>query len=186
MNDHTEATQTVPDLASGNPEEWRALYDQYSVRIWRYVARLLGADAEAIADAVQETFLAAARSAHQFDSRKGTHWSWLAGIAHNQVALYWRRAGTRRIDPAEPRFEDSPGGAAVPEEQLQQREMIELVRRVLAELPGEYASLLEAKYTDGRSVSELVELFGGTTEGVRSKLARARREFRRRIEQQSK
>lgn len=160
------------------------LYDEYSVRIWRYVARMLGSNVEAVGDAVQETFLAAARSAHQFDPARGTHWSWLAGIAHNQVAVYWRRVGIHRIDPAEPRFDDSPGGAAVPDEQLQQKETIELVRRVLVELPSDYAILLEAKYTDGRSVSELVELFGGTTESIRSKLARARREFRRRFEQQ--
>ena len=160
------------------------LYDRYSVRVWRYVARMLGSNAEAVGDAVQETFLAAARSAHNFDPAKGAHWSWLSGIAHNQVAVYWRRVGIQRIDPAEPRFEDSPGGAAVPDEQLQQQETIELVRRVLAELPGDYASLLEAKYTDGQSVAELVELFGGTTESVRSKLARARREFRRRFERQ--
>jgi RNA polymerase sigma-70 factor (ECF subfamily) len=158
------------------------LYDQYSVRVWRYVARMLGSNTEAVGDAVQETFLAAARSAHRFDPDKGTHWSWLAGIAHHQVAVYWRRVATRRIDPAEPRFEDSPGGGAVPEDRLQQQETIELVRRVLAELPGEYASILEAKYTDGQTVAELVELFGGTTESVRSKLARARREFRRRFE----
>lgn len=143
---------------------------------------MLGSDTEAVADAVQETFLAAARSAHQFDAAKGTHWGWLAGIAHNQVAVYWRRMGVRRIDPAEPRFDDSPGGGSIPEDDLQQQETIQLVRRVLADLPGEYAGLLEAKYSNGCSVNELVELFGGTTESVRSKLARARREFRRRME----
>lgn len=182
MTEFAEATRSAPEVTSGNADEWRVLYDQYSVRVWRYVARLLGADSEAVADAVQETFLAAARSAHRFDPQKGTHWSWLAGIAHNQVAVYWRRVGVRRIDPAEPRFDDSPGGGNVPEDHLQQRETIELVRQVLAELPGDYAGLLEAKYTDGCSVNELVEAFGGTTEAMRSRLARARREFKRRIE----
>lgn len=143
---------------------------------------MLGSDSGAVADAVQETFLAAARAAHRFDPDKGTHWSWLAGIAHNQVAVHWRRAGVRRIDPAEPQFDDSPGGGAVPEDRLQQQETIDRVRRVLTELPDEYASLLQAKYSDDCSVAELVQLFGGSTESIRSKLARARREFRARLE----
>lgn len=146
---------------------------------------MLGTDKAAVADVVQETFLAAARAAHQFDPQKGTHWSWLSRIAHNQAALYWRRVGVRRIDPAEPRFEDSPGGGAFPDEHLQQAETIEQVRRVLADMPADYASFLEAKYADGLSVAEMVDQFGGTTEGVRSKLAKARREFRRRFDIQA-
>lgn len=186
MTVHSEVTQPDPDLTCGDSEEWRALYDLYCARVWTYVSTMLGTDKAAVADVVQETFLAAARAAHQFDPQRGTHWSWLSRIAHNQAALYWRRAGTRRIDPGEPRFDDSPGGGGSPDEPLQQAETIERVRRVLADMSGDSASLLEAKYADGMSVAELVELFGGTTEGVRSRLAKARREFRRRFDVQAK
>ncbi len=186
MTVDTEVTQSAPNFTSGDSEEWRALYDLYCARVWTYVSTMLGTDKAAVADVVQETFLAAARAAHQFDPERGTHWGWLSRIAHNQAALYWRRVGIRRIEPGEPRFDDSAGGGALPDEQLQQAETIEQVRCVLAAMPGDYASLLEAKYADGRSVAELVELFGGTTEGVRSKLAKARREFRRRFDIQAK
>jgi len=173
---------TVPEsVAVSRHDEWAALYDQYSVGVWRYVARIIGSDSGAVGDAVQETFLAAARAFNQFDPSRGTAWVWLAGIAHRQAALHWRRVGRDRIAPAGvPVEEASADGEAT--SRLEQIETVEIVRRVLAELPPESAAILKGKYCDEFSVAELVERFGGTTEGVRSKLARARRDFKSRYE----
>ena len=87
-------------VADSRDDDWATLYDQYSVGVWRYVARIIGSDSDAVGDAVQETFLAAARAFHQFDPARGTAWAWLSGIAHRQVALHWRRVGRDRIDQA--------------------------------------------------------------------------------------
>ncbi len=62
--------------------------------------------------------------------------------------------------------------------ELEQVETTEAVRRVLAEMPSDSAALLQGKYCDAQSVAQLVKQFGGTTEGIRSKLARARRDFK--------
>lgn len=179
---HPESFDDAAGLQSGRSEAWGALCEAYSERLWRYVARRLGANQDAVADAVQETLLAAARSAKNFDPERGTVWSWLTGIAHNQVALYWRRLAARRVDPAEPHFDDSPGGGASPDDSLLSEDSVEQVRRILAELSPDYASYLVAKYNDGLTVDEMVDRFGGTVEGVRSRLARARREFKKRYE----
>jgi RNA polymerase sigma-70 factor (ECF subfamily) len=165
-------------------DHWATLYDQYSVAVWRYVARIIGSDSGAVGDAVQETFLAAARAFDQFDPSRGTAWAWLVGIAHRQAALHWRRVGRERIAPAGvPVEEVSADGEAT--SRLVQIETVEVVRWVLAELPPESAAILKGKYCDDCSVAELVEQFGGTTEGIRSKLARARRDFRSRYEKAS-
>jgi RNA polymerase sigma-70 factor (ECF subfamily) len=66
---------------------------------------------------------------------------------------------------------DDPAGP------LEQRELAESVRRVLARLPSDYALLLTAKYVDGLSMAEIQRQHGGTLEALRSRLARARREF---------
>lgn len=178
MTARPESFDDVDGLRSGSPEAWGALCEAFSEQLWRYVARLLGSDRHAVADAVQDTLLAAARSATNFDPERGTVWAWLSGIAHNHVALHWRKLATRRIDPAEPHFDDSPGGAALPDERLIAGDSVELVRRILAKLSPDRASFLLAKYNDGLSVEEMVDRFGGTVESVRSRLARARREFR--------
>lgn len=57
-----------------------------------------------------------------------------------------------------------------------------MVRGVLAELSVEYSLLLAGKYIDQLSLEQLAEQLASTTEAVKSKLARARREFRRQFE----
>jgi len=170
--------ESVTDLPC---DDWVALYDQYSVSVWRYVARIIGPDSDAVGDAVQETFLAAARAFHQYDPERGTPWSWLTGIAHRQVALHWRRIGRDHIDRV-----GTPVEEAVVEDEVSARldrsETAEVVRSVLAEMSSESAAILQGKYCDAHTVAELVERFGGTTEGLRSKLARARRDFKKRYE----
>jgi len=189
-SDHDEQA-VFRRLRDGDRDAWTALYDRYSEDVWRYVARLIGPDAAAVADVVQEVFLAAAKGARRFDSDRGTPWSWLAGIAHHQTAAWWRQRGRaallhvllesgqadlrRLLDSTEP-----------VDDLLQRRELVDLVRFVLAELPPDYAVLLTAKYQDEQSLEELASQQGGTTESIKSKLARARREFKSKFERLSR
>ncbi len=162
------------------------LYDAYSADVWRYVARLLGSDPAAVADVVQETFIEAARSAVKFDASRGTLWTWLTGIAHHRVAAHWRQAQKmaslrslveRRADEVRHWLDatESDGEASRQNDPV---ELAALVRATLAELPADYAALLMAKYMDDRDLAGLSAESGATVEAVKSKLARARREFR--------
>ena len=189
-----DETAVILGLRDGQREAWQALYEQYSVRVWRYVLRVVGPEGtrsgetgaretSAVADIVQETFLAAARSARQFDAERGTLWTWLTGIAHHHVLQHWRHE--RRVARGSPVDADKDPPDGSPLEQLQRREVAERVRTVLSELTDDYASLLMAKYFDDLSLDEMTRQVGGTLEGVRSKLARARREFRERFERVS-
>ena len=186
--DSPQAEQdVVGGLRDGRPEAWRALYDAYARRVWQTVARQMGPGAADVGDVVQETFLAAARSARQFDASRGSPWMWLCGIARRQVALHYRnqrrhdrlRLETRELAVAGREavrwLEDSAPG---PGEMAMQGELAGLVRTVLAELPLDYEMLLTAKYFDGLSIDELAVQEGCSATAVRSKLARARRAFR--------
>ena len=97
LNEHDQLA-VIRGLRDGSRDAWTALYEGYSAEVWRYVGRLVGNHRTDVGDVVQETFLAAARSARQFDAGRGTLWSWLAGIAHHQAAIYWRRTNkTERL-----------------------------------------------------------------------------------------
>ncbi|MEO1994654.1 MAG: sigma factor-like helix-turn-helix DNA-binding protein, partial [Planctomycetaceae bacterium] len=65
-------------------------------------------------------------------------------------------------------------------------ETVAAIRHLLAQLSSEQVAILTAKYLDGLSVAEIVSAMGGTIESVRSRLARARREFRERYERLTK
>ena len=188
MPDVWNERAVVCGLQAGDREAWTLLYTHHSERVWRYAARLVGAEQVAVADIVQETFLTAARSAKTFDSSRGTLAQWLLGIAHHQASRHWRTAARtddlRRLaaSGAAPIAWDADSDPTV---LLEHQETATLVRFVLASLPSDYALLLAGKYLDGKSVEQLVEELGGTTEAIRSRLARARRDFREAFERQA-
>lgn len=185
---HDEAL--IRELRGGSRDAWAALYRRYSAGIWRYVARLVGSDRPVIADIVQEVFLAA-RSARHFDESRGTVWSWLSGVAHHHVLSHWRAITrsakfhplTEAEEAAAQRLFDP---AAAWEELFEHHRLCELVRHVLAQLPEDYAALLTGKYLDELSLDELVQRSGASLDSVKSKLARARREFREKFERVSR
>ena len=188
MDDQQER-EVARGLQEGRTEAWRTLYEAYCQRVWRSVARMMGpAEAADVSDVVQETFLAAARSARSFDPARGSLWLWLGGIARRHVALYYRnrkrhdrlkRAGEfRGVDNRQVvRWLD--GDQGTPAAALASAETASLVRAVLTELSADYETLLTAKYFDGATVEQIAGQRQCTATAVRSRLARARRAFRR-------
>ena len=177
MLDADQQLAVTEGLRAGSSEAWTALYDAYARDAWRFAARLLGGDREATADVVQEAFLAAARSARSFDPERGSLRGWLLGIVHHAGGACiggGERRGAGRGAAARKR-----GTArSIRRRRCNERSRREHVRRVLAEMPAEYAWLLVAKYVDDRPIAAIVAETAAGAEAVRSKLARARRLFR--------
>ena len=187
MDEHL-AREVARGLREGRADAWRTLYDAFAERVWCGVARLLGPTSAEVADVVQETMLAAARSARTFDEAHGSLWNWLWGIARNQVALHFRKQKRHdQLKHAGDWLAASAGRLAhwldgvdeTPTTLLETAELALLVRLALAELPNEYESLLTAKYLDGVSVEQIASRECSTETAVRSKLARAREAFRK-------
>ena len=93
-------------LREGKPEAWNALYDEFSLSIWRAVSRWLGPRHAEIGDIVQETFMAAAGAARRYDAARGSLAVWMSGIARNKIALYFRKQKRHT------RLDAGPDGAA--------------------------------------------------------------------------
>ena len=187
MLDDRQERLTAQGLREGKADAWQALYDAYAERVWRGVARLLGPQCNDVADVVQETMMAAARSARIFDPARGTLWSWLWGIAHNHVALHYRKKERReRLVKVGAPLADSngqllswlEGKEPAPPDTLIVAELATLVRAALTSLPEEYASLLTARYLDGETVAQIATRERISEVALRSKLARARQAFR--------
>jgi RNA polymerase sigma-70 factor, ECF subfamily len=191
-SDHqsSDHEQLARGLAAGSTGAWHQLYDAYSEAVWRCVARRVGPHAAEVADIVQETFLAAARSARTFDSARGSLWGWLSGIARRQAALHFRRKQTRPEAGSDDM--DTVGNAlrgvlsgvrdVGPADLLVTAETAEAVRSALGGMPLDYETLLVGKYMDGLSLEDLAAAENSTIDAISSKLARARRAFREAFE----
>jgi RNA polymerase sigma-70 factor (ECF subfamily) len=185
--DEQQEREVALGLREGKTEAWRTLYDAYAERVWRSVARLLGAKSTDVADVVQETFLAAARSAATYDTRRGPLWLWLLGIARRQVALHYRKQERQdRLKHADDWLARSNGRLLhwlnglqeAPPDALEAAELATLVRAVLLELPADYETLLTAKYLQDTPVEQIAGREKCSAAAVKSKLARAREAFR--------
>lgn len=187
MDKDTEG-EIAQGLMRGDRQAWLRLYDAYADPVWRSIYRLVGGDHATVADLVQETFLAAARSARNFRPDRGTLWIWLWTIARRRVALYYRKQrpsiGLNRAQNwwtslNGEKFDWIDAGADMPLDILQSQELVTLVRTALRELPADYQTLLLAKYVDNHPVAQISEQMNCSPVSIRSKLARARKAFRK-------
>jgi len=177
-------SEMIDGLRRGHCQAWTVFYDTYYDPVCGRVARLMGGNTHDVADVVQDTFLAAARAAPQFDPQRGSLWDWVWGIARNRVALHFRKQG--RIQRAVEKFSGHSsqvtswlnGDSAQPPDAAETAELAVLVRATLVDLPQDYGELLAAKYMDGASIESLAEPTGATVSAIRSRLARARTAFR--------
>ena len=157
----TAALWMTPRLATwpagshdGRADAWQALYDAFAERAAAgRSAQLIGPNSADVADIVQETMLAAARSARTYDGTKGSLWLWLWGIARLQSRLHfanssgtigsstrasWLAASDGRLS----RWLD--GVDPTPTSLLETAELATIVRTTLTDLPSDYESLLTA------------------------------------------
>ena len=187
MEDELLDQKIIQGLYRRETEAWHALYDTYAGRIWALVAHWI-VERSDVEDLVQETFLAAARSAKQYDPKRGSLWTWLSSIARNQVAFFFRKQHRKRYQPIT-EMANSPtqqqialwleSGEMSPLEKLAKEEFTDMVRAALTELPVEYETLLTARYLDHISIEELAVSGQCSSNAIHLKLTRARRAFRR-------
>lgn len=152
--------------------------------------RYLSNDAD-VQDCVQETFLKAFEKVHTFENRSSLR-SWLHRIAVNQ-ALSKLRTYSRRpeqlLDDTSALFDEHGKRILMPSETtgsaesaVSNRQDLEDVRNVIAQLPDTSRNLLLLRDVDGYSTEETAKLLGTSISSVKTGLHRARHALKMRIE----
>jgi RNA polymerase sigma-70 factor, ECF subfamily len=184
MDKHSH-NRIAAGLRAGDRSAWLALYDAYAPRVWSSTARLMN-DQASVADVVQETFLAAARSARGYDPRRGPLWVWLWTIARRQIALHYRKqkpvvsldAALEWFGSLDGRKVEMVSRMEAPLQMLESKELGALVRHCLEQLSPEHELVLLAMYVDDMPVKEISKQLLCSTVAVRSRIARAKEAFR--------
>lgn len=160
-------------VLAGDEKAWAVLYAEAFDGLRAYVRWRCAGLGDLADDVVQETWLVAVRCVRAFDPARGSFAGWLRGIAANVL-----RNHLRRHERPNGTLSPESATAATAESDLERREEAERLARALAELPGHYEALLQAKYLDGLGVAEIAAAQGTTAKAVESLLTRARQALR--------
>ena len=186
---NAEDAELISRLGRGEPEAAVALYDAYFDRIYALVFNQVARNREAAQDIVQETFLAALKSARKFDGRSRAY-TWLYSIATKKVADFYRHQkrvakhqvesvnGTLELDQLSDSKQSAPGAVESDEES-------HAVQQALSGLPLHYRQVLVLKYAEEMPVLEISRIMGRSPKSIEGLLTRAREELRVRLTRRS-
>jgi RNA polymerase sigma-70 factor (ECF subfamily) len=180
----------VAAMLAGDEAAFRAFFETYFPRVYRFALPRLGNDAEACKEVVQSTLVKAMRALATFRGEAAL-FSWLCQICRRQIADYLR--AHKRHHQNVVLIDDTPGlrealdsiaapASDEPAHGYGSAETRRLVQSVLDRLPSRYGDVLEWKYIEGRSVEEIGALLGVGHAAAQSLLARARVAFREALE----
>jgi len=172
--------ELVAKLKRGEPTAVMELYTAYADRIYSLVFNQVDGDRDAAQDIVQETFLAASKSAGKFRGQSKVY-TWLYSIANKKVADFYRRR--RREAKYQTVSEDSQIElVASPDEgTMESEEKRQAVQATLSSLPLHYKQVLILKYIEEMPVTEISQVMGRSPKSIEGLLTRARRELRDRL-----
>jgi RNA polymerase sigma-70 factor (ECF subfamily) len=182
MLDSAKDLALIEGLICGNGDSYRELVNRYWKPLHFLARRMLG-NAHDAADCVQEAFIQVIRNIHGFEKKSSLE-TWLRKIVINQSLMKLRiRAGIREesLDDYMQQFDEaghyvqSYSGGPVDLERLQEsREVRELVRKKLDQLPHAHRVTLILRDVEGYTTHEVAQMTGTTEENVRLRLHRAR------------
>ncbi|OWW04875.1 RNA polymerase subunit sigma [Rhizobium sp. R72] len=171
-------------------QAFRAIMTTHNQRLFRLARSILRDDGEA-EDVVQEAYMRAFANLERFrgESSLGT---WLSRIVINEALgrLRKKRRAAINVNSAE-----QGSGATIlqfpvddsssdPERTMAQRQILQLVEQATDALPDTYRTVFVARVIEGLSVEETAHLLGLRAETVKTRLHRARRLVRERLDEQ--
>lgn len=170
--------ELVTRSRQGDREAFGDLVRKYQDRLFHGIARIVGSRVDA-EDLVQEAFVQAYVKLAAFRGHC-SFYTWLYRIALNLAYSNARRRQVRKaLEGTREVREDIPAdSAASPSERMERAEESERIRRALSALSEEHRALLVLRGVEGfdyQTIAEVMNLNPGT---VRSRLHRARANFR--------
>jgi RNA polymerase sigma-70 factor (family 1) len=147
-------------------------------KLFRFASRLLGNEEEA-KDIVQEVFIKVWNSRGQMDQVQNWE-AWCMRITKNlaldRIRMQQRRATDRIQDGFEIRNEN-----ATPHESTEQRESMQRINQLIAQLPEKQRQVIHLRDIEGHSYQEICEILELDMSQVKVNLFRARNSVREKL-----
>jgi len=175
-----EDRELISQSQAGDLDSFNQLVEKYQSQVYNLALRMLG-NAEAAADATQDTFLAAYRAVGKF--RGGNFRAWLLRIAANSCRDQLRAARRRPASSLDLLLEsESPPPLVAktesPEDYALRRELGRAISDGLASLPAEQRLVVILSDIQGLSYEDIAQATRSSLGTVKSRLSRGRERLR--------
>ncbi|MBI2842259.1 MAG: sigma-70 family RNA polymerase sigma factor [Armatimonadetes bacterium] len=171
---------------SGDVKAFEELFNRYHKRVYNIVYRLIPDETDA-ADLTQDVFVKVFNSIGKLRAEEA-FFTWVRMVAVNICRDFIRRKPPRtdsldaavQFEEGEVRRElpDTSGG---PEEALLDGDRKDVVRRAVKSLSDEHRVVVVLHHLEGLEVAEIAKMLGCPVGTVKSRLARARDDLRRKL-----
>lgn len=153
--------------AQANPARFDVLYERYYKQIFVFVFRRSG-DEETSADIVSQVFLKALININRYQHKGLPFSAWLFRIAMNEINMYFRKNKADRVIS----LDKGDFRTLIDEESSYDLEKEQRVMQALTQLPEESLQLIELRFFEKRSFSEVGDIFGITENNAKTKVYR--------------
>src|SRR6202789_3662 len=163
----SEDTALLSRVGQGDENAMETVFRRYSGPVYSVALRVLHDTGQA-EDVLQEVFLQLWRNPDAFVQNRGSLGAWLVVVARNRSIDLLRRR--KPSDSVEDVILASPVNVAA---EAERNIMMEKVRRVMADLPGEQRKSLELAYFEGLSHTEIADRTGDPLGTVKTRIRQA-------------
>ncbi|MFZ0211422.1 MAG: sigma-70 family RNA polymerase sigma factor [Candidatus Acidiferrales bacterium] len=176
----------VAAARGGDISAFESLVTRYERKIFR-LAQHITQNTEDAQDVTQEAFLKAFEHLGEFQGNS-RFYTWLVRIAVNQALMKLRKRHNKDVSlDEEIKTEDSfmpreiEDWGPSPEERYTQRELGEILTRVIGELDPPFRTVFQLRDIDELSTEETAEILGISVPAVKSRLLRSRLKLREKL-----
>lgn len=165
--------ELVERCKQGDTQSFQTLYRQYSKAMFNTSLRIVNntADAE---DVLQESFLDAFRSLHDFHYRS-TFGAWLKKIVINKSINILRKRRNDLVEMESTELQALPEEEGINEEEIRYR--VEEVKKMITRLPDGYRTVLSLYLLEGYDHEEISQILNISHNTVRTQYVRAKQKL---------
>jgi RNA polymerase sigma-70 factor, ECF subfamily len=162
--------ELVARIAASDTQAMRAMVARYSVRVFRYLLRMVK-DRSLAEDLVNETFFDVWRQAHQFEARAKVS-TWLLTIARYKAISGLRH---RRVHGSLDEAQDVADLTENAEVALCKADRAKVIRSCLMKLSADHREVLDLVYYHEEPVESVAKIIGIPLNTAKTRLFYARR-----------
>lgn len=180
----SRSSRLLERIAARDTAAFERFYDIYSPTIHGLLLKISG-DASDAADLLQETFFQVWQTADRYDGSRGSELAWLVTIARSRAIDRLRSRQTRAIREQESAREiyldDSRVDKGTAEGDVVLKELSDLVREAMRELPAEQRQVIELAYFQGKTQTQIAAELSTPLGSVKTRVQLAMKKLRNRI-----